>query len=166
MTKKIYIARHAESLYGNFKDHARPLSLKGIEDCKKLGQVLYQLGELPKLIIASDSVRTLETANHLKKAMNLNINIIADSSLYNCKEEELLRVITLINGDISSLMIIGHNPTIEKFCFSIISQNCTDNSIRIPTSIIPATIMAFEAKVDNWITIQKSDFKYRWFLQP
>ncbi len=113
MEHTLVLVRHAHAEpYADGGDHARPLSSRGHEQARMLGQRLAQILPTCDVAVYSDARRTQETAEHLLRACPAEV-AWADRSLYTAYPKDILTLISQIN-DARTLVIIGHEPTISE----------------------------------------------------
>ena len=142
--KTILIARHAQAVgMGNYpSDFDRPLTDSGQEDIKKVSIYLKNNNITPEHIICSSAKRTLETAKLFNNYLNV-INIIDKrDDLYGTSVSGIISLIETLNSECSSIMIVGHNPTMT-LTINKISELTLDY---LPTSGV-ATI---QYKISKW----------------
>ena len=114
--KTIYLARHAKSSWisGALNDFDRPLNKRGEKDSIKIAEELQRLGWLPEKIIASPAIRAKQTCKAYCKILQYPIvNVEWNSEIYAAYTITLLQLLSSLNEDISSVMLIGHNPAME-----------------------------------------------------
>ena len=111
--KTILIARHAQAVgIGNYpSDFDRPLTDSGQKDIKKVSTYLKNSNIFPEYIICSSAKRTLETAKQIDKHLNNNSEIDKRDDLYGASVSGIISLISKFNSEYSSIMIVGHNPT-------------------------------------------------------
>lgn len=115
--KKVFFVRHAESNYPEIgqKDIDRTLTKKGERDAQSLGLWLKQEKYFPNEIWVSSATRTSQTANIIAKNLNYpSESLIFESSLYQASVLDICEKLQQTSKEISSLMIIGHNPTMME----------------------------------------------------
>lgn len=138
----LYIMRHAEavSAYGN--DRERALTDKGRQDSGHTGQK-FKAGSfrLPDLTLVSPAARTRETADCLGLIPPSAIEIIF--SLYHGDEQTYLDEIC--KQDVTSLLIIGHNPSVLQLLHLICRVDVS--SAPLPFSFPTAGLAVVELSV-------------------
>lgn len=114
--------RHAEALPAKAGqlDADRNLSETGILEAEKIGEFLKQNYALPDCVILSPSTRTKQTASYLNVFKPANF-IIADA-IYDGGVKQYLDAIAEYDL-FSSLLLIGHNPTIFALLQYFVSSN-------------------------------------------
>ena len=112
--KKIFFLRHAKSSWSDFslKDFDRPLSTRGIQDAKLMGNYFKAKNIDLDIVISSPSKRTKETLEHFFS--NNAPQIDYEKSLYHGHLDDILSVVTISIEEINSIMIVGHNPSMHE----------------------------------------------------
>ena len=84
---ELYLIRHAESV-ANTQPHIiggrssnSPITEKGVEQAKRLGEHFLTEGIIPTKVLASPAVRTRQTAQHTLQAMGLDLEPTIDDDL-------------------------------------------------------------------------------------
>jgi phosphohistidine phosphatase len=114
--KTLLILRNARSRSKdlNLSDHDRPLDELGKDDALNMGKLIKYKDLVPDFIISSTALRAKTTAEIVAKACEYKGDIVLDNSLYEAKPEDYLAIIETLSDRHSSLLLVGHNPTIEE----------------------------------------------------
>lgn len=115
--KHIYFLRHAKAEKGwpGLADIDRPLHPLGIEEAHKVAKIYASSTPIPDLVICSPSVRTYSTAMIFCRCVGFNLSDIQlDERIYNASLMDLWEVISEINEKYSSVLIVGHNPSMTE----------------------------------------------------
>ena len=120
--KNLYLLRHAKSSWDDFalKDFDRPLSTRGIQDADLMGNYFKSKRKGLDLVLSSPSKRTKETLDHFFNKTSQNI--IFNETIYHSSIQNIYSVIKDVENNISSLMIVGHNPSMHEFSESFSGQ--------------------------------------------
>ena len=122
--KTLYLLRHAKSSSENpgCKDFDRPLSKRGLNDVPVMASRFKERKFSVQLMISSSAKRAQTTASLMAKNIGFPVkDIISNSDLYFAGIEMFLRVVSLIEENCESAMLVGHNPSITDFA------NCMTN---------------------------------------
>jgi phosphohistidine phosphatase len=114
--KTIYLARHAKSSWNSLAatDFDRPISNRGEEDARRIGEEMHRLGWVPDKIIASPAVRARQTCKILCKTLAYPVEEVEwNSEIYAAYMVTLLHLLASLDDEINSVMLIGHNPAME-----------------------------------------------------
>ena len=152
--------RHAKSDWTTkCPDFDRPLNHRGESDLIVMGNQLSQLDLKIELILTSPAKRTLLTAESIAKSIGFPIkNILKEPSIYEGSFYNLNRIIEQLNNDLSTVLIVGHNPT-----FTTLIDYYTGSSIgNLPT--LGVAIITFE--LEEWETLSSTTGTLKQFIYP
>ncbi len=139
-------------------DHQRSLAERGRADAQRIANRLVLGGPHPELILCSDSRRTMETANAIDRAAGRTLDRIALSDLYHASIDDYLRLIGEFGGTSSTLLIVGHNPTIEAFAEAVTG----DSLVRVR----PGDLSVYDCAASDWTAATMGDFTRTTVLSP
>ena len=149
--KTLIITRHGKAESGTQNsDMLRELSPRGLKNINTIASNLQKINAIPEYIITSPSFRTLDTANQMIKFFNEKIPIYSLKSLYLGVSTEILHLIESICTDEDTVMIIGHNPSLEDFI-----KIMSDVTLQLPTS--GTVVIDFD--VNNWNEVSKGQIR-------
>lgn len=141
--KRLFVLRHAKSSWNdpNLADFDRPLNDRGREAAPFMGEVIARKHFLPDAILSSPAKRAMQTANLVKEAAGANAVISYDERIYEASPQALRQIISELDEDKESAMIVGHNPGMEGFIKFLTGANEP-----MPT----ASFAAIDLKIDKW----------------
>ena len=123
--RRLIVLRHAKSSWNTDAptDHARPLNKRGRRDAPRVAARVSALGWQPQRVISSDSRRTRETwarmAEHLAGAQ-----VSFERDFYRGGLADVRRALCQLRGhDISTVMVIGHNPGWEDMVSELLGHD-------------------------------------------
>lgn len=112
--RTLVIMRHAKAEASAPTDHDRELSERGHADASDAGRWLAEQGFTPEYALVSAAARTTETWEDVATAGGWDLSVAEyDEGLYTASTDAALDLIREIDDGISSLIVIGHNPTIS-----------------------------------------------------
>ncbi|MEE8622537.1 MAG: histidine phosphatase family protein [Alphaproteobacteria bacterium] len=114
--KVLYLLRHAKSSgqRPGSKDYDRPLTDEGRDGASKLGRRMRSRGFIPERILCSGALRARETLDLIAAGLGKDIPAEIDRRLYAANAEQLLRRLQKLDETIGSVLVIGHNPTLQS----------------------------------------------------
>lgn len=110
--KQLFLLRHGEAGFSDGVDFQRQLTTKGKENLNRLGQTLQPTGLKVDHLYCSAATRTRETAEIIKKHIEIGTEEYA-REIYEGGLEALIKLLENTPDDAQSCMLIGHNPTIS-----------------------------------------------------
>jgi len=112
---KIFILRHgkAEAPIAGASDKSRNLSDKGVQQVEKIASWMKIHDYLPQLILSSPYNRALQTAEIIKKKLNIAMPIqLEDSLIYGEDPRETLALLESLTVD--SVLFSSHMPLVAE----------------------------------------------------
>jgi phosphohistidine phosphatase len=159
--KTLYVVRHAKSSweFPALPDLDRPLLEKGKKRTKRVIDFLLKHHVRIDLIISSSALRARETADYLARGIGFDPESIKlDPSLYHADSELLFDQFLDLNDDITSLMLVGHNPTLTNF---------VNNWLNPPIDWLPTSgVVCFEFDALRWEDIRTATARVKFVAFP
>ncbi len=115
MNRILYLMRHAQAIPGTslLSDKDRTLTAQGKHDALNVGMKLRSDNSNINLIVSSPAARALATAHLVANEINLDANQIQlEENIYRSDKIEILKVLYRISDSVTSLLLVGHYPTI------------------------------------------------------
>jgi phosphohistidine phosphatase len=147
--KTLLILRHAKSSKNDptLDDHARPLNERGERDAPRMGRLLKDEGLVPDRIVSSTATRARKTAEAAADACGFEDDVDLDSSLYLASPEEYLEVLRRTPKACERVMVVGHNPGLERLVEVLARKRET-----LPT----AALARITLPIDDWKDLKAS----------
>lgn len=123
--KTLYLLRHAKSAWDTAAadDFSRPLNKRGERDAIKIGQWLQQQAPSPDIIVSSPALRAWQTATSVCHSLQIDTQTINfDRRLYLAGRTALCRVIAETSDEMSSLLLVGHNPGLDELLGYLVAE--------------------------------------------
>jgi phosphohistidine phosphatase len=144
-TRRIWLLRHAKSDWNDasVSDHKRPLNTRGRRSAAQLATTVHREKIAPDLVLVSTARRAMETAEHLDLA------VTPEPALYNATAADLLRQLCGLSDDVTSVLLVGHNPGIEDLAVQLGDSD----------GMSTATLLAFDVEVPTWAELDPKHSK-------
>lgn len=119
---RLHLLRHAKaSSDDRIEDRARPLSKRGREAARQIGQSLpHALGPV-ELVLCSSSLRTRQTAELVLAQFGAMPSILYEDVLYLATATVLARRLRRLDESIGAVLLIGHNPGLHELAAALAS---------------------------------------------
>jgi phosphohistidine phosphatase len=159
-TKRLYVLRHAKSSWDDpgLDDHDRPLAPRGRRAVAALAEHLKANSIEPELVLCSTSRRTRETL----AGIDAPGRHLIEPGLYSATTHELLARLRHVPEDVESVMVIGHNPTMQTLVLSLASgRELSDVQAKFPTGALAT--LTFES---CWSELSPGCARLTAFVRP
>lgn len=155
---RIYLLRHARSGWANpgESDFSRALDDTGYAEAEVVADRAMDKGYRPDIVICSTARRCRQTADAILRAFGSTCEINYVDALYNAPPDIYVELISA-QKSVNSVMIIGHNPTIEDVLSGLVGENAIAEELPsgFPTAGLAVVESAADAAVARW---QLADF--------
>jgi phosphohistidine phosphatase len=112
---RIYLLRHAKSGWAEpgQPDFDRTLDAQGYAEAEIVADKAADRGYRPDLVISSTAMRCRQTAAAIRRAISETIEPVFVDELYNGSLGTYSEILSA-QRDAPSVMLIGHNPTLQE----------------------------------------------------
>jgi phosphohistidine phosphatase len=110
--RRLVVMRHAKAEQAGPTDFERPLASRGHRDASAAGAWLASQDVTPDHALVSAALRTQQTWESVASGAGWTLTPDLDRGLYAAGPESALDIVRLVPDSASSLIVIGHNPTV------------------------------------------------------
>lgn len=126
--------RHAKTQSYASSDRARRLTERGIADARAAGRWLVEQDLVPDMVLVSSAARAKETFDHVVETMgHVPAHEVFDE-LYGADVDEVLELVAKLPHGCSSVMVVGHNPTMAELVHAVQSDPAEPWAAHLPTA--------------------------------
>lgn len=157
--RTLYLLRHAKSSWKDETqaDFERPLAGRGRKACIIVAQ-LFQVKKIElDLMICSTAVRARETIELVRQIAKLRTELRFDERIYEASTARLIEVVSQIDSDRKSVLMVGHNPGFEDLVYEL-----TGKSEPLPT----AALVKIKLKISKWSDPYSGKGTLEWIMRP
>src|SRR5579885_1559987 len=120
----LHLLRHAKSDRDEaIDDHDRPLSRRGRESARRVGETLPAALGPVDLVLCSTARRTRETAAQALAFFVPRPPLRCEDVLYLAPSAVLLRRLRQLDENTGSVLLIGHNPGVHELARQLAREN-------------------------------------------
>jgi phosphohistidine phosphatase len=119
MSREFIVLRHAKAERGAYADHDRPLTARGRRDALAAGRWLAEHDVKPDLTLCSTAARAKETWALAAMELGDGLHTTFERDIYDGDVDELLACIRQTTDDVRTLLMVGHNPTLQDLVLSL-----------------------------------------------
>jgi phosphohistidine phosphatase len=139
------------------RDFDRPLADRGREACAIVGDYIKEKGIDFDLVLVSTAVRTRETIQLVKERAEFRGEVRYDERIYEATTSQLLEVISQIDNDLQSVLLVGHNPGIQDLLAVLTGEH---------VSVSTATFAKIDIKATEWSANLINNGTLEWIVRP
>ncbi len=150
MSRYLLLLRHAKSAWdtGAATDFDRPLAKRGERDAPNMGKWLKKQGLVPDIVISSSALRAKQTSEAACRKIGIKQkDMSCDNRVYAAVTSELLEVLKGYKKKPKTLMLVGHNPSLEDLLIYLVGQ---DIQIPLDGKLLPTAAAAYVEMPNNW----------------
>jgi phosphohistidine phosphatase len=155
-TKTLYLLRHAKSSWKDesLDDFDRPLNKRGRRAAMALGTYLARASIAPAQVLCSSAKRTRETMDIIQAELKSVVPIRFEKGIYLADSPSLLRRLKRLNDSLSSVMLVGHNPGLERLALMLIAES--DDAVRrtLANKFPTGSLAVIESDVGRWADLK------------
>ena len=157
--RTLYLLRHAKSSWADesMRDFDRPLANRGREACATIGEFIKEKGIDFDLVLVSTAVRTRETIELVKERAEFRSEVRYDERIYEATTSQLLEVISQVDDDRESVLLVGHNPGIEELLALLTGQH---------VQVTTATFAKININAPKWSAELGNNGTLDWIVRP
>jgi phosphohistidine phosphatase len=152
MNRILTLIRHAKAVKDVTPDIERPINEVGKKEIEELKDKLLKNKIKADMIISSPSKRTTQTAEPIAKKLGTELaDIVYDKTIYLGYLHDLLKIIEAVPDSVTSLVIVGHNPSLTELARFMSKQH----DYELGTS----DFISMELKLKSWSDIEKAQLQ-------
>lgn len=165
-TRTIVLLRHAKADWPQVPDHERPLADRGRQDAPAVGRRFADDGLTLDLALCSTAARTRETWKLVVHELPERPKTVYEERLYEAGLTELLALLGETPDDITSLLLVGHNPGMHALTDALSGSAEPDALARIQHAGFPTAAFAVLTFSGSWKTVEHGTARLTRFWTP
>jgi len=166
--KKLSFIRHAKADWASplLSDHDRRLAERGQKASAIMKDFFKTMNKNFDIVLSSTALRAVETIEIIKPSIK-DTKILYTKELYTFDDQIMLGIISKLNDDISSVLIVGHNPAIQETVLRLAETDQKSNLLtRVEHKYPTAAFCALTSNIDKWTRAGDMKFKLQEFICP
>jgi phosphohistidine phosphatase len=145
--RRLVVARHARTEPSGETDALRELTQQGWEDAVAGGRWLAGRDVTPDGALVSSARRARSTWAALAEGGAFEVTPTYSESLYAAGPETALDLVRETDSDVSTLVVVGHNPTMAYLAQLLDDGSGDPDAVRqMATGFPPGTLAVFEIR--------------------
>jgi phosphohistidine phosphatase len=165
--RRLLLLRHGKAdRHSAGGDRERPLTKRGEEDARRMGEYLMKEGLAPELAVTSDARRAKRTLDLVLDAFPSPAARQIESSVYLATEDQLLQVLRQTPDKIRTLLAVGHNPGFAELAISLANSGKAEDIARLRAKFPTAALAVLDFEADHWANVGQGDARLAYFITP
>ena len=118
------------------------------------------------IVLSSTALRAVETIEIIKPSIK-DTEIKYEKELYTFDDQIMLEFISKISDNVSSVLIVGHNPAIQETVLRLSETDKNSNLLnRVEHKYPTAAFCTLTSNIDSWTNTGDTLFKLEEFICP
>jgi phosphohistidine phosphatase len=166
-TKELILFRHAKSSWDDplLHDFDRPLNRRGRRAAAHMAGWMADAKYRPTLVLCSPATRTRETHDIVRAVLG-NPEVKFERALYLASATSLLQRLRKLPAKMRSVMLIGHNPGLQRLALKLSAGQRAGVRARINKKFPTAAFVRFEITADEWRNLGPGTTRLLDFVRP
>jgi phosphohistidine phosphatase len=164
----LLLLRHAKSSWDepSLKDFDRPLAPRGQAAAPRMGAYMAKQGLAPERILCSPAVRARQTLDLLLPHLAGEPTVVYEDALYLAPASLMLARLRKIEGQVGSVMIVGHDPGMQGLALELSGAGGADVLSALAAKFPTAALAVIRFKVREWSRIGPAKGRIEQFVTP
>ena len=165
--KTVFLLRHAKSSWDDLSlaDSERPLAGRGHGAAERMGHFMRDNGLIPDAVLCSNARRAVETWEHVKPSLGAAKFHLAPN-LYMASPETIMAWLRRLQPDMSSVLLIGHNPGFEEAARQLAGDGRRKALKRLHRKYPTAALAVIRFDADEWRAVGWGEGFLERFVRP
>ncbi len=150
--KHLYLLRHAKSSWDDpsLADADRPLAARGVRALARMTKYLRTAKIQPDLVICSPARRTRQTLTGVEPAVGRDVEVRIEPQVYAGGVGALVDLLSRTPDSASSVMLIGHNPSLQDLAVSLAVEGDEALRARLGEKFPTGALAVIGVPLDAW----------------
>jgi phosphohistidine phosphatase len=167
--KRLYLMRHAKSSWDDprLSDRDRPLAPRGLRAATRIGRHLGAAGMEPEEVLCSTAKRARQTLEAVLPFLGRQVKVHLEDDIYRADSGELLQRLRQVPPTVGSVMLIGHNPSIQELALTLANEgDGKELAARLAEKFPTAGLALLVLPGDDWSDLGRRQAQLERFLLP
>jgi phosphohistidine phosphatase len=165
---RLMLLRHAKSDWSKpgMPDRNRPLNKRGREAAPIVAAHIFSQDLVPQRALVSIATRTRETWKLMLPFFPRKPETIFEARLYESSPHTILAVIKETPASIKSLMIVGHNPSLQALAMALIGSGSAKARDDLAAKFPTAALAVIDFAAGPWSAVRPGTGRLEHFVRP
>lgn len=165
--RRLLLLRHGKAdRHSAGGDRERPLTRRGEEDARRVGEYLREAGLTPDLAVASNARRARQTLERALDAFPGHVTHLIENTIYLATREHLVEVLRQTPDKVHTLLAVGHNPGFADLAEWLAGEGDADALDHMRSTYPTAALAILDFDAEHWGNVRKGAAKLDRFVTP
>ena len=162
------LLRHAKSSWedGSLEDFERPLAKRGESAAPRMGAFMAERGLAPQLVLCSTAARARQTLDLVLPHLAGDPSVVYEDRLYLAAPSVLLARLRKVDGNISHVMIVGHDPGMHGLAVALAGAGEPSMLQALAAKFPTAGLAVIRFKARSWAKVGRGAGRLELFTTP
>lgn len=105
---------------------------------------------VPELVLSSSARRAVQTAELVIAELEPRVELVVERALYEADADDVVEIVRTFGGDATSVMVVGHNPTIHELAVLLLDDGDVDGRTRLERGFPTAALAVTAVPAGPW----------------
>lgn len=149
--RRLLLLRHGKAdRHSAGGDRERPLTKRGEEDARRMGEYLVRQKLTPELAVASNARRAKRTLDLVLQAFPTHVTHLIENTIYMATADHLLHILRQTPDKIATLLAVGHNPGFAELAISLAGSGDAQDIARLRSKFPTAALAVLDFEAEHW----------------
>jgi phosphohistidine phosphatase len=166
---RLLLLRHAKSSWSDpgLEDHDRRLNERGREAAPAMGAFMRKQKLIPDLVLCSPACRAHDTWTLLSEELEATPKVVVEDAIYDFGNgERVLEAVRQRGGRATSVLVVGHNPSLEELALRLIGKGDADLRRRLAEKYPTCALAVLEFETLDWRDVKGGEARLVSFTRP
>lgn len=165
--KRLLLLRHGKAdRHSAAGDRERPLTQRGEEDARRVGEFLRDAGMTPELAVASNARRAKQTLERTLEAFPAHVTHLIENTIYLATREHLVDVLRQTPDKVHTLLAVGHNPGFAELADWLAGSGEDEALEHMRASYPTAALAILDFETEHWAEVRRGAARLNRFVTP
>lgn len=153
--RRLLLLRHAKAapaIVGD--DYDRPLTERGEEEARGVGELIARKGLIPDLVIYSGSRRTKQTTELVMAGWTHPAKATEDNRIYDATRQLVYLLVRALPASADSVMLVGHNPGMADVASLLAGSGSEHDRLRMAAKFPTSGLAVIEFPLQSWDEVE------------
>ncbi len=165
--RRLLLLRHGKAdRHSAGGDRERPLTRRGMEDSRRIGQFLRDEDVIPGLAVASNARRAKQTLEQVLEAFPGHVTHLIENTIYLATVDHLVEILRQTPDKIATLLAVGHNPGFAELASWLAGAGDAGELALMRSKFPTAALAMLDFETNHWSEVGKGGARLERFVTP